>query len=172
MVTNIIEQHNGFIKVYSEVGVGTRFMIYLPIISENNMGKDSIESIVYKGNNETILVADDEPIIREIVKNILDEANYKSIIVDNGFDAVKYYEAMQKSISLVLIDMSMPEMNGLETVKKMIEINPDVKAIICSGFKHDDIETQTNELKLASIVEKPFTLYKLSKVLYEVLNNS
>jgi signal transduction histidine kinase/CheY-like chemotaxis protein/HAMP domain-containing protein len=172
MVKDIIDQHNGFLKLYSEVGVGSRFYIYLPIMSDEDPSLNSTsEQNVYKGNKETVLVADDEPIIREVVKNILEEANYRAIIVPNGFEAIKTYKNNYQDISLVLLDMSMPEMNGQEAYSKLKEINPNVKVVFCSGFNLTDHDEHFKQIGVKGFVEKPYTLHKLSKIIYDAMNS-
>jgi signal transduction histidine kinase/HAMP domain-containing protein len=174
MVSSIIEQHNGFIDLYSELGIGTRFLIYLPETSANLTALTQSDEIptICRGNGETILVADDEPLVREVVAKIMEEANYKPIFVENGKEAIKVYSQMYKEIDFVMLDMSMPEITGLETFMELKKINPLIKAIICSGFNLTEQEDYFKSVGIKGFTEKPYTLIKLSKVIYEFINEA
>jgi len=172
MVTNIIQQHNGFIDFISEVGKGTRFMLYLPETSPNEVTLSSIteETNIPKGNNETILIVDDELIVREVISHILNEAHYQYILAENGNEAIKIYEKDHSKISLVILNMAMPEMTGVETFRALQKINPAVLAILCSGFNFIQKDEPVENYGIKAFVEKPFSMAKLTKVIWDVLH--
>jgi signal transduction histidine kinase/ActR/RegA family two-component response regulator len=171
MVFNIISQHHGYIDLYSEVGIGTCFTIYLPQITPGS--SEDIENtsgnIVYTSKNETILVADDELLIRDTISNILGEAGYKVITTENGREALDIYSKSHNEIDMVLIDMFMPELNGRDAFIMMHKINPDLKAILCSGISQEGLKETMIEMGFKDFISKPFTMKTLTETVYEVL---
>ena len=118
---NIIKQHNGIIKVNSEYGVGTNFMIYLPYVAADNTAlllKEEKEHF-FKGEQQTILVADDEPIVLQIAKEILEEANYKVLVAQDGIKAIDILKEKYREIDLVILDINMPKLSGRDTFIEM-----------------------------------------------------
>jgi CheY-like chemotaxis protein len=183
MVFNIISMHSGFVHVDSELGVGSNFQVFIPkaIVDEAAEADTSNEVMVYKGNQESVLVIDDELVVRQTITNILEESNYKAILVESGQKAIELYKKDFLKIDLVLVDYKMPVMNGVETFIELKKINPRIKAIFYSGYKPDDI---LELLRLVGIkvddvldfgfkqfIQKPFTITKLTKAISEVLKS-
>jgi signal transduction histidine kinase/CheY-like chemotaxis protein/HAMP domain-containing protein len=175
MVWNTIEQHNGFIDIYSEVGNGTRFLIYLPETSANELldyRNDTNTELYESKHGETILVVDDEQIVREVAESLLSVAGYKVVFAECGRRAIEVYETDHKDIAMVMIDMSMPDMTGVETFEKLKKINPDILSILCSGFCLSEKEEALKVLGVKGVMEKPYSLTKLSKLISEILYGS
>jgi len=172
MVSNIIQQHNGFIDFVSELGQGTRFMIYLPETAPHEITLHSIteDNNILKGNKETILVVDDEIIVREVISRILDEANYHYIMAENGKEAIRLYEKEHNKIDLVILNMAMPELTGLQTFQELYKINHSVLAILCSGFNFLQKENPIESYGIKAFLEKPFSMSKFTKVIWDVLH--
>ena len=172
MVYRIISQHNGFIEVESQLGKGTSFSIYLPKIipNENEVQNEKKENLIYKGKGETILIVDDEALIRDIASSILMEINYQVLCAENGRIAVDKYIENKDKIALVILDLTMPVMNGRDAYFELKKINPDIKAILCSGFINQDLIDNMSALGLKHFIKKPFTIDFFTKVVYEVLN--
>jgi len=172
MVSNIVSLHNGFIDITSEVGVGTKFMIYLPAVLPKELTIQSIsdDKPFLKGNGEIILYVDDEKIVREVTSQLFDELNYKYIMAESGREAIKIYGRERSKISLVILDMSMPELSGPQTLEELKKINPNVVAILCSGFAMAENEASITSTGFKAFLEKPFTLMKLSKVVWDVMH--
>ena len=172
IVYNIIKQHNGFITVYSELGKGTSFNIYLPRISNNdkdfNINREDKVMNIKKGRG-TILVIDDEEMIQEIASDILRECGYKVLTASNGNEGIEIFQQNIDKISLVILDLNMPGMDGRETYLKLKEIKEDIKVVICSGFIHDDRLRNLIDKNKIIFIQKPFTLKQLSDVVYRVL---
>ena len=168
MVYGSIVQHNGAINVYSEIGRGSVFHIYLPLnenqISENKHAKR--ESV--RGNGR-ILIVDDEEIIRLTVNDILESLGYQTLTAINGREALEIFKEKKDEIDLVLMDMIMPEMNGKECFFELIKIKPDVKIVLSSGFTRENDINDLIDLGLRAFIRKPFHTAELSKVLAEAL---
>ncbi len=130
----IIKNHRGFVSVDSEIGKGTQFKVYFPAVRERTQAIHSPALEAPIGNGELILIVDDEAGIREITKSSLEKYNYRVLTASNGVEAVTIYAQYQQQISVVLLDMMMPEMDGAIAIRKLKKINPHVKIIVISGL--------------------------------------
>jgi PAS domain S-box-containing protein len=170
-VIGIIKSHGGFVEVASEVGQGTQFKVYLPVtqLGETTALAEERHEIA-TGHGELILVVDDEDSIRQITKSSLEKSGYKVLIASDGIEAIVLYTQHKKEISVVLIDMMMPSMDGPNTIRVLQKINPQVKIIGVSGLVSNDkmIELLGNSVK--TFLPKPYTSSELLKHLQVVLN--
>ena len=168
VVYGTIQDHHGAINVYSEIGAGTVFHIYLPLSDE--VVTRSIENVeIIKGSGQ-ILIVDDEEVIRITAKAMLEDMNYKVINAKNGQEAVAIFKKKYKDIDLVLLDMVMPEMNGRETFLRMREIDENCKIIISSGFSKDKDLNELKKKGLNGFIRKPYRKFELSQLIAEVLS--
>ncbi|HEY9819778.1 MAG TPA: response regulator [Candidatus Sericytochromatia bacterium] len=170
-VIGIIKSHGGFVEVASEVGQGTQFKVYLPVtqLGETAAPAEARHELA-TGHGELILVVDDEDSIRQITKSSLEKSGYKVLIASDGIEAIVLYTQHKKEISVVLIDMMMPSMDGPNTIRVLQKINPQVKIIGVSGLVSNDkmIELLGNSVK--TFLPKPYTSSELLKHLQVVLN--
>ncbi len=164
----IIKNHEGILNVYSERGEGTTFNICLPACEKKIIDEKKPLEGILRGT-ETVLLVDDEDIIVDIGKKNLEKLGYKVITARNGKEAVELYKKNQGNIDIVVLDMIMPEMGGGEAYDKLMEINPDVKVILSSGYS---IEGQASEILnrgCDGFIQKPFRMKLLSRKINEVL---
>jgi len=140
MVYAIIKQHNGYINVYSELGRGTTFKIYLPITHAEVEERKPTETTTTIGGTETILMAEDDEEVRKFTKSVLEEFGYTIIEAVNGEDAITKFIENKDTIQLLLFDVIMPKKNGIEAYEEIIKIKPDIKAIFTSGYPADVIQ--------------------------------
>ena len=166
----IVKSHGGFIRTFSEPGVGTRFRVYLPAHLESvNAAPAHQRPELPHGNGETVLVIDDEASIRQITRQTLESFGYHTLLAADGHQAVALYTIYQSAIDVVLTDMMMPVMDGAETIQKLMEINPAVKIIATSGI------TAKRELAhlagdgVRNFLPKPYTAETLLTCLKQVL---
>jgi len=167
---SLVKSHRGFINVYSEVGKGTSFKIYLPACP-SDLEMPTVEPVpsMPRGEGETVLVVDDEQLIREITRDTLEAYGYRVITASDGTEAVACYAQHLDTIALVLTDIMMPYMDGYSTIKALQRIRPDVKVIATSGFAASDKMGDYSRLGINAFLHKPFSTEKLLSVVHDTL---
>jgi CheY-like chemotaxis protein len=168
-VNGIIKNHGGFINVYSQVGRGTQFKVYLPAVqgTETQQAEDLELPL---GHGELILVVDDEVAIREITKTLLETYNYNVVTASDGLDAIALYAQHKDEISVVLMDMMMPSMDGSRSIHVLKKLNPLVKIIAVSGLTSSDKVTVAMDSGVKAFLSKPYTAQQLLKTLDSLLS--
>ena len=167
----IIKNHNGFINVYSEKGQGTTFNIYLPFSARRGSnGRNGNLNHIIKGN-ETILLIDDESLILNVGREMLHTLGYTVITAPSGLSALNIYRQHNKrEISLVILDMVMPEMSGSEVFDELKKIDPDVKVLLSSGYSLNGHASKIIERGCVGFIQKPFSLHDISSRLRGILD--
>jgi PAS domain S-box-containing protein len=169
-VIGIIKSHQGFVNVYSEIGKGTSFKLYLPA-DENIETTQSIEDLeLLKGNGELILVVDDEVSVREITKATLENYNYRVITANDGIGVIALYAQHHNEIAVVLLDLMMPSLDTSTIIQTLERINPQVKIIAMSGLSSNGEVVNTNYACVQVFLTKPFTSHKILQTLHDTLN--
>jgi PAS domain S-box-containing protein len=169
-VYGIVKNHNGFINVESEMGSGTTFSVYIPAVDKAAATVEEVESRP-RGGQETILVVDDEETIRLLVQDILEDLGYSVLSAGDGFEAVALYRERIGTIGLVILDMAMPGMGGRETFEKLKELNPQVRAILSTGYSEDERARQMLAMGVKSFVQKPYRIDDLALAVRRVLDS-
>ncbi|MHC4873995.1 MAG: hybrid sensor histidine kinase/response regulator [Planctomycetota bacterium] len=168
-VLGTVQQHNGMIQVYSEVGSGTSIHILLPLARDKELKKETTPSASLSGTGKTILIVDDEEVIRISTCAILEDMGFNIISAENGKQALDIFKQNSKSIDLVILDMIMPEMNGKECFTKMKKISPEVKVILSSGYSRDtEVQSMVSE-GLKGFIRKPFRTESLCETIKDAL---
>jgi CheY-like chemotaxis protein len=170
IVYGIIKQHNGYINVYSEVGVGTEFKIYFPFITSTFEVAKPVEVPMPQGGNETILFAEDNAELRKITKEILAKFGYNVIEAVDGEDAINIYKANKDKIKLLLFDIIMPKINGIDTYNEIRKMSPDIKVLFTSGYTTDIIQQKGIKEQDLDIISKPLSPLQLLRKIREVLD--
>ncbi|MDP2993005.1 MAG: PAS domain S-box protein [Deltaproteobacteria bacterium] len=169
-VYGIIKQHSGYIDVYSELGKGTTFKIYLPVIkSEAEETKPEVITPL-KNGTETVLVAEDETEVRRLIKSMLEEFGYKIIEAVDGEDAIDKFMENKDRIQLLILDVIMPRRNGKEAYEEIKKVRPDIKALFISGYATDIIHEKDILEKKINFISKPILPTELLKKVREVLD--
>ncbi|MCX6135366.1 MAG: PAS domain S-box protein [Ignavibacteriales bacterium] len=171
IVFSTVRSHRGTITVDSEVGRGATFQIYIPALDPKKIQDDRIEGLLKsKKGVETILLVDDEAAMREIGTDILEGSGFKVLTASDGLEAVDIYRKKSKEISLVILDLVMPKMDGGQTFLELKKINPKVKSIFCTGFASDAIITQLLAEENIPAVQKPFRQEEFLHIVQETLS--
>jgi PAS domain S-box-containing protein len=165
----IIKQHSGSILVSSEPGKGTTFTIYLPLYEGHACEENPRTPAPQAAGMKTVLVAEDEAIVRCFLKRMLERAGYKVIIADNGDEAVARFRA-NDDISLVLSDVVMPGKNGKEVLDEIRMLKPGIKVVFISGYAADVIHDRGMLDEGTDLVQKPFNKNVLLQKVREILD--
>ncbi|WP_427159293.1 PAS domain S-box protein [Aliinostoc sp. HNIBRCY26] len=166
-VIGITRSHAGFINVETTVGKGSQFQVYLPAVTGQQSQPPAAQDIP-KGNGELILVVDDEQSIREMAKALLLNHNYRVLTANNGVDAIAIYIQHKTEINVVLVDMIMPDMDGITTIHTLQKINPTAKIIASSGLLSSDKLAEVASSGVQAFLPKPYTLPELLRTIYLV----
>ena len=164
----IIKSHRGFVTVSSKIGIGTEFKVFLPAIAAAPQ-PDGDRSEALMGYQELVLVVDDEAPIREITEASLDAYNYRVLTAADGPAAIALYAQQQTDISLVIVDMMMPLMDGAMITRVLQKINPKVNIIAVSGLPYDQLEASLAGLGIQRFLSKPYTIQELLQSVHDTL---
>ncbi|RMF57153.1 MAG: PAS domain-containing sensor histidine kinase, partial [Calditrichaeota bacterium] len=170
---SIIKKHQGHIEVESKVNEGTRFYIYLLAVKKQVQEKKAEPQSVQRGDAR-ILVMDDDPMVRDVLGKLLGVAGYQVEFAEDGREALEIYQqAMDKGerFDLVIMDLTIPGgMGGKETIPRLLELDPDAKAIVSSGYSNDPVMAHYREYGFQGIVKKPYRLKEVTQAVQEVLS--
>jgi len=168
----IIHQHGGWINFYTEYGKGTTFKIYLPAIKEESVTPASTPPEDVLGGTETILLVDDEEMIRSLGQTVLESYGYTVLIAQDGKEAINLYLKNRESIDLVILDLSMPHLSGREVLQQLRGIDANVKVIISSGYGLNGQSENLGRIGVKYFISKPYRPMDLASEVRKVLDAS
>ena len=166
----IIQNHNGFIDVQSQVGQGSTFSIFLPAAKTKTTAEEMSTDQILKGK-ETVLLVDDEKLLVDIGSQCLTKLGYTVLAATSGREAVEIYQKRHQLIDLIILDMIMPGMGGDKTFELLKEINPDVKVLLASGYSMDSRTHAILKSACNGFIQKPFNLIDFSQKLRAALDS-
>jgi two-component system cell cycle sensor histidine kinase/response regulator CckA len=171
-VMGIVKSHKGFIHFDSKVGEGTEFRIYLPAdLTPVAMVRAENPMVPPQGGGELILIVDDEEAVCTVTKRILESNRYRTLVANNGTEAIALFAREAREINLVLTDFNMPSMSGPDTIASLKKINPGVRIIVATGGDSVHGMTSAAELGVRALLKKPFDMFALLGTLQEVLQS-
>lgn len=172
---SIIKKHNGHVSVESQFGAGTTFYIYLPAASKQAVEGKEKKCETPSGEGRRILVMDDEEIVREIVVRILKHLGYEVELVRDGLEALQVYEKAKEigsPFDAVIFDLTIPGgMGGKEAIMRLLEIDPEAKAIVSSGYSDDPVMAEFSKYGFRGAIQKPYNIEELSQTLNDVVGS-
>lgn len=171
-VSGIVHGHNGALKVYSSPGKGSTFKVLFPAAQTN--APAFIEPVLHlpEGRDRTVLVVDDEESVRSVARNTLQRRGYRTIEAVDGREAIEVYRRFAGDISLVLLDLTMPYMNGEEVLRELKIITPSVKVLLSSGFNEVEAIRRFTGKGLAGFLQKPYTAAALAETIKRIINDA
>lgn len=176
MVYGIIKQHNGFIEVHSEPDAGTIFNIYLPLVKPSSIENPvkQINSSPIIGGEETILVVEDEDSLRYFLKNLLETLGYQVLLATNGVEGIEQYQTNKDKIDLIMLDIVMPQMSGVQVYEEIRnQINDSLPIIFMTGYSIAQTQQRIGEYlkadKKTTLINKPYSINQLCKVLRQMI---
>lgn len=170
MAYGIVKSSKGCIQIESVKGQGSTFKVFFPVMdSVVESAKEPSKSQDVRGS-ETILVVDDEEVVRDLTREVLSVYGYSVLLAQDGLEALHVYRAFEHDVDLVLLDICMPRMGGKETYEKLKEINSDIKVLFCSGHNPDNEMYEASIIDDLHCVSKPFKIGELVRKVQQVLN--
>jgi two-component system cell cycle sensor histidine kinase/response regulator CckA len=165
----IIDNHEGIITVYSEPGHGTTFDIYLPLSKKTACRNSRMAKQVVEGS-ETILLVDDEAIIRNVGQAMLERLGYRVVTTSEGEQALDIVKRMGNEIDLVILDLIMPGMSGKRVFDGLMKIRPDIRVLLSSGYAMNGEVEEILKSGCNGFIQKPFNLAEFSQKIRKLLN--
>jgi two-component system cell cycle sensor histidine kinase/response regulator CckA len=169
-VYGIIKSHGGYINVYSELDQGTTFTIYLPASGKEAVEDAELITDIVKGSG-TVLLIDDEKMILEVGRELLEELGYTVLPATSGLEAIDIFQKDQDKIDMIIMDMIMPGMSGSETFDRLKQINPNAKILLSSGYSVNGQATNILQRGCDGFIQKPFNMNQLAERIQKIMPN-
>jgi two-component system cell cycle sensor histidine kinase/response regulator CckA len=171
-VLGIVRGHKGAVRVRSRPGEGTTFrVVFPPAQGEQRPKAKEAAKARFPGTGGKILVVDDEAAIRDVSRRMLDSCGFEVLTAETGRQALELFRSQHGEIAAVLLDATMPQMDGLETFEELQRIHPDVRVILSSGYSEQEATERFTGKGLAGFIQKPYRLEDLDDKLRDILGD-
>ena len=170
VVHGIINSHGGAIRVQSDLGKGSTFEIYLPVIERELEATRKDDEQIPRGN-ESILFIDDEISLVDIGQQVLERLGYKVVTRISSLEALELFRAKPETFDLVITDMTMPNMTGAKLAQEMMSIRPQIPVILCTGYSQQITKEQAKKIGIRQFLLKPIVMDELARTIRNVLDN-
>jgi two-component system cell cycle sensor histidine kinase/response regulator CckA len=168
-VSGIVHGHKGAMKVYSSPGKGSTFKVLFPAMGIGQVPETADVPGTYEGNNQTVLIVDDEESVRSTARNTLQRRGYRTLEARDGREALDVFRQFAQEIALVLLDLTMPYMNGEEVLRELKIISPEVRVLLSSGFNEVEAVRRFTGKGLAGFLQKPYTAAMLAETIKTII---
>ena len=170
-VYGIVKQHEGFIDLETEPGVGTAFLIFLPF-SRNEVREDvdAGEVTAKVGEGELVLLVEDEAPVRDVIHEMLESLGFEVVTAGSGNEALQVFERFRSDVRLVVSDVALAGFGGVEVSKRVREMRPDIPVVLMSGYPLDDEARSELSAGMTDWISKPFTSEQIGAMIGRVLN--
>ena len=170
----IVHEHRGWVECSSRWGEGSTFAVFLSALDSETVGLEELavdpgkmqEDEYPSGSGETVLVIDDEELVQNTLRTILNEFSYSVLMAGDGEAGLAMYKQHRQQVDLVILDLSMPQLSGVEVLKELLLIDPDVKVLIATGVATDQVELHG----VRQVIEKPFQVGNLVRSIRRILD--
>jgi two-component system cell cycle sensor histidine kinase/response regulator CckA len=170
-VSGIVHGHKGAMRVYSSPGRGSTFKVLFPALSGTNPSMLEPPHRLSEGRDKMVLIVDDEESVRSVARNTLQRRGYRTIEAADGREALEVYSRFFSDVSLVLLDLTMPYMNGEEVLRELKTITPSVKVLLSSGFNEVEAIRRFTGKGLAGFLQKPYSAAMLAETIKRILSD-
>ncbi len=174
VVYGVVKSHRGFIDLDTQPGAGTRFNLYLPVSTHavrTGVEPAALIEAPPRGAGETVLFVEDESAISDVVRTILEENGYSVLTASDGMEAVELYRGRWRDIAVVMTDVGLPRLNGLDAFLRIKEINPAAKVIFATGYLDPALRSQIMHLGARGFLQKPYVSGEILKILRRVIQS-
>jgi CheY-like chemotaxis protein len=172
MVYGIVKQNQGYITCSSQVGEGTVFRIYFPLLEQYFEQALQVEASIAQGKGETVLMVDDEEPLLDLASEFLHDRGYSVLTARNGLEALALYAEHHSDIQLVVLDLIMPEMGGRHCIPQLRSINPDLNILVVTGHISGGAISEALALGATGFLPKPYDMLDLLAKIREILDSN
>jgi CheY-like chemotaxis protein len=171
VVHGIVKSYGGTITVESEAGKGTDFHIYIPLLADTEAKKDEHKAEDILGGKESILFVDDEEVIVQIGKVMLTGLGYDFVGTTDSLEALNLFQEQPERFDLVITDMTMPNMTGVELARELMRIQPEIPIILCTGFSEEITPERAKAIGLKNFILKPIIMSQIATAIRHALDH-